>query len=71
MAVRISDRDPDDIYIRVEEDKEKGEVRLVFNNHAFVVCKTLVGALGHVVQVVDVDTGIRHEAMIRPLCWMR
>ena len=45
------------------------EVHLVCNGHAFAVCKTRDGQA--VVQLIDVDTGVRHEEDIRLLCWRR
>lgn len=55
------------LFIEVEE--KDGEVRLKYNGFAFVVCRTKGNE--HFVEVRDIDTGVRHTAMIESSCWRR
>jgi hypothetical protein len=53
----------------VEVEEKDGEVRLIYNKFAFVVCRTV--GKEHVVEVRDIDTGVRHTAPIASSCWRR
>jgi len=70
MSVYLNKAPHENLKIQVVEDGEKGEVRLVYNNHAFVVCKTDSNG-EHVVQIVDADIGVRFNAPIETTCWRR
>jgi len=52
----------------IEAKEVNGEVHLIYNGFAFVVCKSEEGS-GHVVEVRDADTGVRHKAGIAASCW--
>lgn len=67
MAVIVSNG-KSDLNIKIVE--ENGEVRLSFNGHSFVRCRTY-GTSNHIVEVIDVDTGVVASHGIPALCWRR
>lgn len=70
MLQKIGYPAPDaDGTLRIKCVEERGEIRLVCNGEAFVVCKMLDGKA--VVQVVDADTGVKYQGDIGMLCWAR
>ena len=66
MAVYVCEKPRPDLNIQVVE--KNGEVHLVYNNHAFVRCRTTEKG-ENVVEVVDIDTGVRHSTTIEVACW--
>lgn len=66
--VGISQPDKDGT-LWVEAKRVGDQVHLICQGHAFVVCKVVSGR--SVVEVVDVDTGVRFTDDITVLCWSR
>lgn len=67
-AVGIPQPDKDGT-LRVTHAERDGVVTLSLNGHAFVKCFVRDGDA--IVQVIDVDTGVRCERNIQVLCWRR
>ena len=67
MAIHLNN-DKSDLSVNMKA--ENGEVRLSFNGHTFLRLYTDEHG-SHLVDIVDVDTGVRSSSSIPALCWRR
>jgi hypothetical protein len=68
MGVYINEKKASNLVIKVVEEKDA--VYLRYNNHNFVKCYTNKDG-DHVVEIIDIDTGVIASQNIDTTCWRR